>query len=91
METLISHMAEIAYANSSITSCQDSTKEMVVHLNSGLFRFYSFFINEYSRFRHQFLTETYKLVWFSYVDDCGMIQSDDNIEATHSKMSLTIL
>ena len=41
-------------------------------------------------FVNYFMTEISELVGFSYVDDCGMVQSDDNIKATQSKMQLTV-
>ena len=34
-------------------------------------------------FVNSFTTEISQLVGFSYVDDCDMIQSDDDIEDTH--------
>ena len=41
-------------------------------------------------FINSFAIEISQLVGFSYVDDCDMIQSDDNIESTHSQMQLAI-
>ena len=37
-------------------------------------------------FVNYFTTKISQLVGFSYVDDCDMVQSDDDIEATNSKM-----
>ena len=42
-------------------------------------------------FINSFKTEIAQLVGFIYVDDCDMIQSDDDIAATHSQMKLTII
>ena len=36
-------------------------------------------------------TEITQLVGFSYVDDCNMVQSDDDVEATHSQIQPVIL
>ena len=41
-------------------------------------------------FVNSFKAEIEQLVGFSYVDDCYMIQSDDDIEATLSQMQLKI-
>ena len=41
------------------------------------------FINSYT-------IEIAQLVGFRYVDDCGTIQLDDDIEATHSQIQLAI-
>ena len=41
-------------------------------------------------FVNSFTTEISQLVGFIYVDDCGMIQSDDDIEATNSQMKPAI-
>ena len=37
-----------------------------------------------------FTTEISQLVGFSYVDDCDMIQSDDDTRANHSQIKLAI-
>ena len=34
--------------------------------------------------------EISQLVGFSYIDDCNMVQLDDDAEATHSQMQLKI-
>ena len=39
---------------------------------------------------NSFMAEISQLVRFSYVDDCDMVQSDDDVEATHSQMQLAI-
>ena len=41
-------------------------------------------------FVNSFIAEISQLVGFSYVDDCYMIQSDDEIESTHSQIQLAI-
>ena len=41
-------------------------------------------------FEKYFTTEIAQLVGFSYVDNCDMIQSDDDIESTHSQIKLAI-
>ena len=38
-----------------------------------------------------FTAEMSQLLGFSYVYDCDMVQSDDDIKATHSKIQLEIL
>ena len=42
-------------------------------------------------FANSFPREIAQLVGFSYIDDCDMVQSDDDVEATHSQMQLAIL
>ena len=37
-----------------------------------------------------FTMEIAKLVGLSYIDDCDMIQSDNDIESTHSQIKLAI-
>ena len=41
-------------------------------------------------FVNYFTEEISQLVGFSYVDDCNTVQLDDDIEATHSQMQLTL-
>ena len=41
-------------------------------------------------FVNSFTTEISQLVWFSFVYNCYMVQSDDDIEDTHFQMKLSI-
>ena len=41
-------------------------------------------------FADYFTMEISQLIWFSYVDNCGMVQSNDYVEATHLQIILTI-
>ena len=41
-------------------------------------------------FVNYFMTEISQLVGLSYVDDCDMVQSDDDIQATQSQMQLAL-
>ena len=37
------------------------------------------------------MTEITQLVGFSYVDHCGLVQSDDDIKANHSQTQPTVM
>ena len=41
-------------------------------------------------FVNYFTSEIEQLVGFSYVEECKMVQSDDDIEVTHSKIQLAV-
>ena len=59
---------------------------IIISVVYSAFRSQGFGIN----FANSFTTILAQLVGFVYADNCNMVQSDDNVEATHSQMQLAI-